>query len=70
MWTKNLSAVGRANYLRGRMQQYRHIISKQRRIEVADFHDIIALALYGEEFVNICAFIRMKIALEAQTPVF
>jgi len=58
------NTIGQMNYLQGRA-----LGVATGNLHLADFHDIIALAFYGEDFVSICEFIRMRIHLEAHTPV-
>ena len=61
------SEIGQINYLQGRSLGLDPIRcpDPQKRLEVADFHDIIALAFYGETFVDICGFIRIREALSS-----
>lgn len=62
-----VSKIGHINYLQGRALGVDPIRcpDPQKRLDIADFHDIVSLAFYGETFVQICEFIRIREALSS-----
>ena len=59
------SVAGQTNYLMGRSLALDpfYITDKQKKYEVADFHDIVALCLYGESLEEVFHFIHLRLSL-------